>query len=364
MNQSHYKKYEGSNIKLVTSCVRNPAQQLPANMRWSKLNIAPRDGDLVLVRCLDSKGAYNQAEDLNGMPIRLYEGDLLLLVLATRRSGTNLIGEIPAGPIETGHRLDLVAQGGLVAQCVDLPAYYGTHALPLEVVAFATSEDGRILNLDYAPVVPLLPLDAPYPIKPTLFVCGTSAEVGKTTAVCNLSLALKNYNPKLRTAAIKACGTGRAKDSLHYRAANYDVVTDFIDAGLPSTYNISEEKFRQTLKSLVTHSSEHADFVVVEIGGDFLEAQAPTALAMMAEMNAHCIMMVNDAMGAMEGMRRLRELGRTPLMVGTFKQNLRALALRLELPASQVADSSDAAALLRVIEAMCYSYRSSQLTAL
>ena len=364
MNKLHYKKYENCNIKLVTSCVRNPAQQLPANMRWNKLNSVPRDGDLVLVRCLDSKGAYNQTEDLNGMPVRLYEGDLLLLVLATRRSGTNLIGEIPAGPIEAGQRLDLVAQGGLVAHCVDVPAYYGAHALPLEVVAFATSEDGRILNLDDAPVVPLLPLDTPYPTKPTLFVCGTSAEVGKTTAVCNLSLALKKYNPKLRTAAIKACGTGRAKDSLNYRAANYDMVTDFVDAGLPSTYNVSEEKFRQTLKSLITHCSEHADFVVVEIGGDFLEAQAPTALAMMVEMNARCIMMVNDAMGAMEGMRRLRKLGSAPLMVGTFKQNLQALALRLEISISQVADSSDAAALLRVIEAMCDSHRSPQLTVL
>jgi hypothetical protein len=343
-------RFDGHPIKLISSCVRAPELLLPDGTTWNSSLAAPRDGDLVLVRCLASTGAYNQIEDLGGMPMRVYAGDLVLLVLATRRSGTNLIGEVPAGPLQAGDRLDLVAQGGLAARCTGIPAYYGASALPLEIVAFPASASHVVLNLDQAPRVPEGTLRGPR--KPTLFVCGTSAEVGKTTAVCNLNLVLKARWPTLRTAAIKACGTGRSKDGLNYRAANYDIVVDFVDAGLPTTYNVSEARFRAMLESLLAHCHERADFVVVEMGGDFLEAQAPVAIEMMVGQSADCIMMVNDAMGAMEGLRRLRSLSAAPLLIGTFKQNLHALAMRLGVPPEQVADTADAKALERVLEAV------------
>lgn len=335
-------------IKLTSSCVRAPDLLLPESMAWTGTLAEPRDGDLVLVRCLASTGAYNQIEDLGGMPVRVYAGDLVLLVLATRRSGTNLIGEVPAGPLRAGDRLDLVAQGGLAARCTAIPAYYGASALPLEIVAFPVDASDTVLNLDQAPLVPH-GMHAGLR-KPTLFVCGTSAEVGKTTAVCNLNLVLKARWPTLRSAAIKACGTGRSKDGLNYRAANYDIVVDFVDAGLPTTYNVPELRFRNMLQSLLAHCHERADIVVVEMGGDFLEAQAPVAIEMMVRQHAHCIMMVNDAMGAMEGLRRLRSMGTAPLLIGTFKQNLHALAMRLGVPTEQVADSADAGALERVLK--------------
>ncbi|QFU91059.1 hypothetical protein [Amycolatopsis sp. YIM 10] len=330
----------GVPVKLVCSCVRNG----PERLRDAELAVEhqqPRDGDLVIVRCLDSTGAYDHVEDSAGAPVKLYRGDELVVLLGTRRSGTNLFGELPAGPIGAGSKLDLVAQGGLAAECVAVPAYYGSRALPLEVVGFP-AVGGRTLNIADQPVIPVPPAEPAVPAAAVVFVCGTSAEVGKTTMVCSLNIAVKRRLPGIRTAAIKACGTGRAKDCLHYRAANYDVVTDFVDAGMASTYGVARKEFRAMLTTLIAHCAERAELVVVEIGGDFLEACAPEALEIMAELDASCVMMVNDAMGAAEGLRQLDRLGREPLAIGTFKQNRAALADRLGIDADRVVGSDDA----------------------
>jgi nucleoside-triphosphatase THEP1 len=339
----------GHPVKLISSCVRRASPLLDGTQMLAPFSPAPRDGDLVLVRALDGCGAYDHVEDETGAPVKLYRGDVFVAVLGTRRSGTNLMGEVPKDPLQAGDRIDLVAQGGLAARCVAVPAYYGSRALPLEVVGFPAELAGRVVNLDHAPVVEVREARSPMTGKPVLFVAGTSAEVGKTTLVCRLNGALKQYRPGIVTSAIKGCGTGRAKDVLNYRAANYDVVTDFVDAGMPSTYGVAPQRFRAMLHTLIEHCAERADVVVVEIGGDFLEAQAPEALKIMAELGAHCVMMVNDAMGALEGLRRLHELGREPLMIGTFKQNLHALADRLEVPAERVINSADDDALHRLV---------------
>lgn len=339
----------GQAVKLVCSCVRDPARFLDGTEKLSPVNPAPRDGDLVLVRCVDGSGAYDHVEDTAGAPVKLYQGDVFLATLGTRRSGTNLIGEVPRRPLSVGDRLDLVAQGGLIATCVAVPAYYGARALPVEVVGFAGGADGTVRNVADAPEILVASTQPPQLGKLILFVGGTSAEVGKTTMVCALNVAAKARFPALRTAAIKACGTGRARDVLHYRAANYDVATDFVDAGMVSTYGVPPRAFTMMLRTLIHHCEERADLVVVEIGGDFLEARAPEALAVMADMAAHSLMMVNDAMGALEGLRQLRELGRSPLRIGTFRQNPHALAARLGVRPDHVINSTDSAAIDRLI---------------
>lgn len=342
----------GEVVKLICSCVRNASALLDGHEKLVPVNSAPRDGDLVLVRCIDSTGAYDHVEDEQGTPVKLYQGDLMVATLGTRRSGTNLIGEVPDEPITAGDQLDLVAQGGLVATCIAVPAYYGSRALRTAVIGFPSNAGGRIVNIGDAPVVSSRDTGPRQVGKPVLFVCGTSAEVGKTTMVCSFNITAKQQHPTMRTAAIKACGTGRAKDCLNYLVSNYDVAVDFVDAGMASTYGVPVKQFRAMLYTLIHHCSERADLVVVEIGGDFLEARAPEALAIMAELDAHCVMMVNDAMGAIEGLRQLDSLGRKPLMIGSLKQNPRAPADRLGIAPDCVINSNDVAAhhrLLRVL---------------
>jgi hypothetical protein len=342
----------GHRVKLICSCVRNADTLLPGGTTLAPVSPAPRAGDLVLVQCLDSTGAYDHVEDQAGRAVKLYRDDLLVVTLATRRSGTNLVGEVPAGALAVGDQLHLVAQGGLVATCVAVPEYYGSRALEVSVVGFPATAAGRVVNIGDAPVIPVRGTWPERVDRPVLFVCGTSAESGKTAMACNINIAARWRHPGIRTAAIKACGTGRAADYLKYVAANYDVVTDFVDAGMPSTYDVPADRFRAMLHTLIRHCAERADLVVVEIGGDLIEARAPEALEIMAELDAHCVLMVNDAMGAMEGLRRLRAIGRQPLMIGTYRQNPRALADRLDLAPERVASSGDPTAHGRVLAAV------------
>jgi len=353
----------GHAVKLVCSCVRNPARFLDGTEKLVLVNPAPRDGDLVLVRCMDSSGAYDHVEDTAGAPVKLYRGDVFLATLGTRRSGTNLMGEVPREPLHAGDRLDLVAQGGLIAACVAVPAYYGARALQVEVLGFA-ADVGAVRNVAQAPEIPVARVQPPRLGKLIIFVAGTSAEVGKTTMVCALNVAAKARFPALRTAAIKACGTGRARDALHYLAANYDVATDFVDAGVVSTYGMPPEAFTIMLRTLIHHCEERADMIVVEIGGDFLEARAPEALAVMADMEAPNVMMVNDAMGALEGLRQLQQLGCGPARIGTFRQNPHALAARLGVSPDQVIDSKDSTAVDRLVGELLsgHTARSGQAT--
>jgi hypothetical protein len=341
----------GHPVKLISSCVRRPDLLLDGDESLAGRHLSPRDGDLLLVRAVTGSGAYDHVEDTVGRAVKLYSGDVFAGILGTRRSGTNLMGELPRGPISAGDRLDLVAQGGLLAHCTAVPAYYGKAALSVEVLGAVARPAGVVVNLDDRPLIRLSTevTDRPAGQVPMLCVCGTSAEVGKTTMVCRLNIEAKARWGGLRTAAIKACGTGRAKDCLHYRAANYDEVVDFVDAGLPSTYATPPGRYRSVLRALVEHAEERADLVVVEIGGDLMEAGAPQALDYLAERGAACVLLVNDAMGAMEGLRQLRARGCEPLAVATFKQNVLALAERLRMPPERVIDSGDPDAMSRIL---------------
>jgi hypothetical protein len=63
---------------------------------------------------------------------------------------------------------------------------------------------------------------------------------------------------------------------------------------------------------MLRYALAKAEIVVVEVGGDFLDARAPETLSYLVGRGARCGIVVNDAMGALEGMRRLRALGADP----------------------------------------------------
>ena len=340
-----------SQIKVISSCIRRPESFDLTSAALVESNSTPKDGDVVLVRCLDDKGAYDTVEDWRGVGVKLGRGDVFVGVLGTRRSGTKLTGVVPTGTVKCGDRLDLIAIGGQVAQATSKARYAAAQALPLEVVGFFSGPRGKIANIADARIVE--PSRSPEAFDPAriFVVAGTSAEAGKTTFVCNFNIGLKKVKPGLKTAAIKACGTGRPKDSMVHRRANYDTVVDFVDAGWPTTYAIGADDYLKLLSGMLRYALAKAEIVVVELGGDFLDARAPEALSYLMGMGARCGMVVNDAMGALEGMRRLRAMGANPFAVSCFQQNLFAMAQRLEMPEERVMDSKDDEAMERLARA-------------
>jgi len=321
---------ERARIKATSCLLRQPEKFNLLLEQAIENNARPRAGDIVFARCLSSDGFETQIENEFGLMTRLYKGDVFVAVLADRKSGYAASAEMPKGPIARGDELGLIYRNGVAAIPICIPPYIGSYAMRLEVLGFARGKDGGIANLsDVAPIDPS-EWDKRQPReRHIIFVAGTSSECGKTTFAANLNLSIKRQYPNLRTSAIKACGTGSNRDKQAMLNANYDCGVDFVDFGLATTYEIDPRRYNSVLAAMLNFSQAHSDLVVVEIGGDFLEANAPEALRLLASLGASCVLQVNDAMGAIEGLRRLRELGLSPLAVGCFRQNLASLRDRL-----------------------------------
>lgn len=317
------------NIKAVSSCVRFPDELGLAEARITTTNSLPASGDLVLLRCVESVGAYKSIETLSGQNVVLEPGDLFIGVLGDRFSGTNVYGVMPNTPICSGMKLQLVAIGGVVAQAVEVPGYYDNRTLSGEIVGFPIKHNGEKLNIRNAGLLRNTEIFPPVDYD-CVIVCGTSAEVGKTTITCNFGKQIKSAWPEFKIGAIKICGTGRMKDLGNYKKAGYDVATDYVDFGAATTYGMPETYFTNMLENMANYVGARTNLVVMEIGGDLYEGNAPSVIKFGKKHQASFVFVVNDAMGAMDGLRVLKGDHITPVCIASYKQNMRSMAERLQ----------------------------------
>ncbi|MBI4130187.1 hypothetical protein HY468_02635 [Candidatus Roizmanbacteria bacterium] len=148
-------------------------------------------------------------------------------------------------------------------------------------------------------------------------VCGTSAEVGKTTTSTGLVRALKEQG--LQVAGTKFAGTGRMRDMMSLRDAGAFPWIDFPDVGLPTTYT-SETRFKKgtyTLFNWINGGYPKPDIIIAEAGGDPIEANIPTFLRDPALIRNVCAIIVvpGDVMGIMGTVSYLRQFTDSPLFL-------------------------------------------------
>jgi hypothetical protein len=319
-------------VKAISSCVRSP-ELLSAIKRseWSLVNPTPTEGDLVLARTRQDEGAFQTVDDRSNKIVRLYSGDLFIGVLGTRYSSVNPSGFIPAHPIVRNSLMSIVAYPGIVAMLDCIPKSWHRPPMPVTIEGFFSEPDGAILNLRH--YQKLRDMRPPKVFPPMVLVAGTSAETGKTTLVCSLIRGLLSRRKDISIGAIKACGTGRSKDSEAYFDAGATRVLDFVDAGWPSTYAMPPEAYSRMLRNLLFNVGSDCHVVVAELGGDLLEACAPEALNELLPMNPIVLFCVNDAMGAIAGMQTFRSGGIEQVFISSFKQNASTLARRLGVEA-------------------------------
>lgn len=109
-------------VKFICSCVRD-YQKLIQEFEINKLlltNDRPKAGDIVIVKVLDEQCGYTAVENSYGRLVNLYNGDVFIGVLGNRRSGTNIVGKVPAKLIKAGDNMDLLSQGGLLVNVLAL----------------------------------------------------------------------------------------------------------------------------------------------------------------------------------------------------------------------------------------------------
>ncbi|MFL5739964.1 MAG: hypothetical protein ACJ75B_07095 [Flavisolibacter sp.] len=326
------------NIKEWCSCVRNidKVLSLQDKILWLDENITPREGDLVLVEVVLNGNSYNHLENIHGRDVRLYPGDHIVCVLGTRKSGTKLSGSFPRTPIRKNMELELLSLGGIVGNSVHIPSYFGGKALIVRVKSFPFFGQSP-LNIK---LINTPDEDGFYftgeAYEKTIWVGGTSAEAGKTTLVSKGILCLKD---KATVGAIKIVGTGRLNDMLSYKDAGAAYISDYVDEGWPSTYNINSEDFCLVIERLLRRSNTHSDITFMEIGGDLLAGCAPEALGFASKSSYPFFFVVNDAMGALSGLEILKSAGINNICICTLKQNSESLSERLGQYVLDVSDT-------------------------
>ncbi len=292
-------------VKVVASNVR---ALTPAML--GACTIAPHpdaaEGAVVVVEAVSREGSIRSVENQAGREVALYQGDRFVGVLANRRSSTSEYGHVPA-PCAPGAlpELDLLSHGGVIGQGLSIPPCRAACGFTKVKVLGALMHGGRAVflrDLCSAPVAP-----RPAPAVPTILVCGSAAEVGKTTACTALIRALKRHG--LSVGGAKLTGTGRLRDILGMRDAGADHVLDFPSVGLATTYTAPAAVLDAARAILSDLDSRGCDIVVAELGGDIIEACADhllldSALAKRTHAIVHVAGDVIGIIGAAELYRR------------------------------------------------------------
>src|SRR5262249_11573106 len=171
------------------------------------------EGDIIMVRVIDPGGVAALIDwREHRHPVR--SGTVLLGVLACRDSTTHASGGLPPGgiPISAGTRLAwLGGQSGLIGiESWSPPTDISTGAqasASVEAVGLLTGPAGPV-NIAQSSRTPV----AECASAPVLVVCGTAAEVGKTTLASRMIDYLVHH-AALRVIAIKPTGSGGITDS-------------------------------------------------------------------------------------------------------------------------------------------------------
>lgn len=285
---------QGVEIKLVSSNIRRP------DLPWESLDLKPgigNEGNLVVVEAMTNDGFRTAVENQNGREEQVYEGDRFIGVLANRHSGTSESGDIPSDGIDIreGTELHLLSSGGVIGIKSGMPFRAGKEPMLLKPLGLVI-QDGKPLDL--------VELCGPHHEKlnlsaPIIMVCGTSAEVGKTTTSVGIIKALKKAGFKV--AGTKFSGTGRMRDILSLRDAGALPWIDFPDVGLATTYT-GPQRYTKGIYTLFNYINEgKPDIIIAEAGGDPIEANIPTFLSNQLLMrNVKAIVIVaGDVMGMM-----------------------------------------------------------------
>lgn len=268
---------------------------------------APKAGDLLLAR-VDKLIQHRRLELIDGRRADLFPGDEIIVCYGNRYAPDQFEAEVPAD-LAPCH---LVAAGGIAAECLsrNTKISAATRITPVGVLAGA---DGRPINLaDFA----LPPRTAPLRRPPVTAVIGTSMNAGKTTTLANLALGLTRQG--LRVGAAKVTGTGAGGDAWHMIDAGCELMLDFTDGGVPSTYKLPLAECEAIMETLVaTLCAAGVDAILIEVADGILQdetrglVQSETFRRLVDDV----IFAAGDALGAAGGVAWLQSQGLNPIGV-------------------------------------------------
>jgi hypothetical protein len=178
----------------------------------------------------------------------------------------------------------------------------------LRPIGLLVDADSRVVNV------------ASYALRPSsipdqtivLGVFGASMNAGKTTAAVSLAYGLQKAGFKV--AGVKATGTGAFGDFNAFADASV-AVSDFTDAGMPSTYRMPLDRIERGFETLVGNAAANgAEIVVVEIADGVFQQETAAILeeSRIIDRFDGIMFAAPDALGAVGGTSILARYGLTP----------------------------------------------------
>ncbi|HYM82462.1 MAG TPA: DUF1611 domain-containing protein [Candidatus Limnocylindria bacterium] len=262
----------------------------------------PKPGDLLLAR-VDQIGFHSALQLPDGRRKRLFLGDEIVVAYGNRYAPNQFEAVVPKtlGPCQ------LVASGGVAGKVLSWHASLAKQPTQITPVALLVGPSGKPANLkDYA-----LPFFDHVPAhRPTIAVAGTSMDSGKTQTAAFLVKGLTLAG--LRVGFAKITGTGSGGDTWLLKDAGANPVLDFTDAGLASTYLVSQAEVQRVFVTLTAHLIESkVDAIVLEIADGVLQGETAALLKtkVFKEVVGGIVFTASDAMGALAGESWLRDNG-------------------------------------------------------
>lgn len=271
--------------------------------------VCPRPGDLVLARVVEI-GQHKRIELPDGRKATLFLDDEIIVAYAGRYAPDAFLAECP----EDLRTCDLVAAGGIASEAV---AWHVSMDLPtrIEPQGLVVNQRGDVVTLADFASIPWHP--DPLPASPlVLAVSGTSMNAGKTTVVANVVRGLVLAG--IKVGAAKVTGTGAGGDPWVMRDAGSLRVLDFTDCGYASTYHTPLAELNGIVGSVVhALAGEGAEVVVLEVADGMVQGETVALLscAEFRDVVDGMLFTANEALGAADGVRRLREMGHLVLGV-------------------------------------------------
>lgn len=318
---------------------------VPANAKWtfttrrvkradihglSTVFAAAVAGDLLLAR-VARLGQHKKLQLASGRYSESHLDDVAVLCVGDRYAPDQFEGY--ADIDQAG--CDLVAGGGVAGRVVHAHEQMSAPTR-LEPLGLLTNTYGDVVNIaSYA--LPRRPVPADITV---IGVFGTSMNSGKTTTAASLAHGLMKAG--LRVAGIKATGTGAFGDFNAFRDAGVPI-SDFTDAGMPTTYRMPPDRIEAGFEALVGAAAANgAEVAVVEFADGIFqrETQAILADSPIRERLDGVVFASADAAGAVGAVSILRQLGHAPLF-------LSGLLSRSPLASREAADVTDLPVLTR-----------------
>ena len=262
-------------------------------------------GDLLLAQ-VKKLGQHKKLQLSSGRYANIFLDDIVVVCVGDRYAPDQFEGYAEIDPLGC----DLVAGGGIAGKVVHAHDLM-TSPTKLTPLGLLTDQDGDIINIAaYGLAARSIPQHVT-----VIGVFGTSMNAGKTTTASSLAHGMMRAGH--RVAGIKATGTGAFGDFNAFRDANVPM-SDFTDAGMPTTYKMPIERIEEGFSTLVgTAADLGAEIVVAEFADGIFQGETHQVLKQgpIRQRLDGLVFASADAAGAIGSVAVLRDMGHEPLFL-------------------------------------------------